>query len=135
MNKRIFICVAIVLAVIVIVALSIIMYFHTNKQPDIMEFDMIDYQWEIENFSFEGNVGPIDDANTAVEKAKDLWLEKYSTVNGQPYDPIKRRKFEVLFDSNNDCWLIKSVSNSNVKASTPHAMIQKDGKVIAVWMG
>lgn len=111
------------------------MLFHSNKQPSVREFDVEKYQREIENFSSQKNVGQVDDVNTAIEKAKELWIETYSTVNGQPYNPIKGRKIEVFFDNNNACWLIKTSLLPNTKESVPHAIIRKNGMVIAVWMG
>lgn len=111
------------------------MIFRLNKQSSIGEFAVEEYQWEIENFPYEKSVGQVDDANVAIEKAKELWLEKYSTVNGQPYDPIKGKKCEIFFDHGNNCWLVKTTLPSNTKGSVPHAIIRKDGTVIAVWMG
>ena len=115
------------------------MLFYSNIKPDrkdiIREFDVLDYKWEIENFPSEEKVGQVSDANTAIEKAKELWIEKYDIVNGQPYDPINGRKCEVYFDHGSDCWLVKISLPSNTKGSTPHTIIRKDGTVIAVWMG
>jgi len=136
MKKKtlIFIVIGLTLAVTVAV---IVMLFYSNKKPDLIirEFDASNYQWEIENFPSEENVGQVDDANTAIEKAKELWIEKYSVVNGQPYDPINGRKCEVYFDHGSDCWLVTITLPSNIKGSTPRAIIKKDGTVIAVWMG
>ena len=134
MKQKIFILLVIGVVVTVIGG-GIVMLFYSNKPSIIGEFDSEKYKWEIENFSFSKNVGQVNDANTAIEKAKELWIEKYSTVNGQSYDPIKGRKCEVFFDRYNDCWLIKITLESNTIGSVPHAIIRKDGTVIAVWMG
>ena len=132
--KKIFVLVVIIF-ILTVIGGAIIILFHSNKHHSIKEFDVLEYQWEIENFSFEKNVGQIDDADTAIEKAKDLWSENYSTVNNQPYDPIKKRKIEVFFDQHNDCWLVKTTLPSNTKGAVPHTIIEKDGTVLAVWMG
>ena len=132
--KKILILIVIGLTVI-IVGGAMVLLFNSNKQTIVGEFDVAKYQWEIENFPSEKNVGQVNNVNTAIEKAKELWIEKYSTVNGQPYDPIKGREIEVFFDNNNDCWLIKTTLPPNTKGSVPCAIIRKNGMVIAVWMG
>lgn len=134
MKNKIIFSIVIVFTLTVIGGVMIII-FHSDKHPSIREFDVAKYQWEIENFSFQKNVGQVNDVNTVIEKAKELWIEKYGTVNGQPYDPIKGRGIEALFDKNNDCWLVKIALLPDTKGSTPHAIIQKDGMVLAVWMG
>lgn len=132
--KKIFTLIATVL-VLAIIGGIIVMIIHSNKHPSIREFDIAKYQWEIENFSSQKNVGQVNDVDTVIQKAKELWIEKYSTVNDQSYDPIKGRKIEVFFDNNSDCWLIKTALLPDTKESVPHAIIRKDGMVIAVWIG
>lgn len=134
MKNKIFVSVAIGFA-LVIIGGAIFMLFQSNEQLSIREFDVAKYQWEIENFPYNKNVGQVNDVNTAIEKAKELWIEKYSIVNGQAYDPIKERKCEAYFDNYNNCWLVKTSLRPNTKESIPHAIIRKDGTVIAVWMG
>lgn len=134
MKNKLFVSIAIGLA-LAIIGGTMVMLLHSNQQPSIKEFDVEKYQWEIENFPSEKNVGQVNDVNTVIEKAKELWIEKYSTINGQSYDPIKGRKIEVFFDNNNDCWLVKTTLLPNTKESVPHAIIRKDGMVLAVWMG
>ena len=109
------------------------MLFTSKKPPNVEEFSLSSYQWEIENFPSDKNVGQVDDANTAIEKAQELWLEKYSIVNGQTYNPINGRKIEVSYDSENDCWHINGTLPPKSGGGVPHAIIQRDGKVTAVW--
>ena len=134
MKSRIIVLVAMGL-VLAIIAGAIIVLFSSKKQLDAGEFSLANYQWEIETFPSDKNVGRVDDANVAVEKAKELWLDKFSMVNGQPYNPVNGRKIKVSYDSENDCWLINGTLPSNTKGSVPCALIQKDGKVLAIWMG
>ena len=128
------------MALVAVIVVSF-MLFGSGNQPDTSEqvgigkFNIEKYQWEIENFPLDKNIGEVNDADTAIEKAKKLWIENYGTVNDQPYDPIQGREIEVFFDNDNDCWLVKTVLPSNVKGSVPHAIIQKNGTVMAVWMG
>ena len=102
---------------------------------NLKEFDISEYQWEIENFPSTENVGQINDALAAIESAKELWIEKFSTIGGQPYDPINEREIEIFLDRDDDCWLIRVLLPPETLGSTPHAIIQKDGDVVAVWMG
>ena len=75
----------------------------------------------------------IDNAQTAVEKAKELWIDKFGTINGQPYNPINGRKIEVSYDSEEECWHIYGTLPPNTLGGVPHVIIRKDGKVIAIW--
>ena len=94
---------------------------------------MTDYQWEIKTFPSDKNVGQVDDVNTAIEKAKELWVDEFSIIIGQPYNPINGRKIEVSYDSEEECWHINGTLPPNTLGGVTHAIIQKDGKVIAVW--
>lgn len=97
MKNKIIILIAIGL-VLAVIGGAIIMLFNSNKQPDVGEFELNKYRWEIETFPSDKNVGQVDDANAAIEKAKELWIEKYSVVGGQPNNPINGRPIKVYFD-------------------------------------
>jgi hypothetical protein len=114
---------------------GIIIMIFNSKKINVPEFNLTDYNWEIEHFSSNKNVGQIDNANIAIEKAKELWLEIYGMINGEPYDPTRGRKINVSFDSENDCWRIYGTLPSNVDGAVPQALIKSDGDVLAVWMG
>ena len=123
---------------------AVIVHFCLNKEPaskelpvkelTVGEFDMADHQEAIEYFPSDKNVGQVNDGYTAIEKAKELWLEKYSIINGRPEDPLRGIKgYEVFFDQNNDCWLVQTIWPRYTKGCTFRTIIQTDGKVIAVW--
>ena len=133
--KKIFILIAIVLILAtVLIGGAIIMIARSNKEPVVKDFNIEEYHWEIETFQSDKNVGKVNDSNTAIAQAKELWIEKYGTINGIPYDPTRGRKVNVFFDDSNDCWLIKGTLPPNTKGSVPCAIIQKNGEVLAVWM-
>lgn len=134
LKNRIIVLVAIGLALAVIGG-AIVMLFNSKKQSAVGEFTLTKYQWEIENFPSDKNVGQVNDSNTAIEKAKELWIEKFSTAGGKPYNPINGKKIEVSYDSEKECWHINGTLSSNVDGAVPQALIQKDGEVLAVWMG
>ena len=93
-----------------------VMFFmlcNSNQPHDIKEFSLLNYQWEIETLPSDKNVGQIDDANTAIEKAKKLWIEKFSIIDGKPYASANRRKFEVSYDSKEECWHINGALSPN----------------------
>lgn len=106
-------------------------------------FDIADYQNEIGFFASDKNVGPITDEETAIEKAKALWREEFGSVIGETHDTISDKKLEALFDSENDCWLIKALppepkeeSGGYIKITLGgglYAIIKNDGAVVAVW--
>lgn len=96
-------------------------------------FELSEYQWAVETFPYDRNVGIVENPKTAIEHAKELWIERFSPVNGKPYRLANSRKIMVLFDSENECWLISGTLPSYWDGGVPNAIIQKDGKVLAVW--
>lgn len=132
--RRIFIYV--VCAVLVVAIGSAAVFVHFNGQPDTNEiqvdqFCVEDYQWELKNWAYEANVGPIEDAYTAIGKAKELWMEVPPC--NQYYDPAN--EIIVSYDPKNMCWKIRSILPSPREGVAPCAIIQKDGRVLAVYMG
>ena len=121
--------------VFVAIVSAFVIFLYVKNQPNMGKFFLADYQWEIEHFPSDKNVGSITDENDAIKKARILWLDEYSAVNGQSYDPIKKRKIKVYFDHEQDCWLVTTTVPLNTKASVPHALIQSDGTVLAIWLG
>lgn len=96
--------------------------------------DISNYEWEIENFPYDGNVGPVPDAKTAIVRAKELWLEKYGVINGNSYDPTHGLPVSVAYDAENDCWVVSGTLPKNTLGSVPFAIIQGDGTVLAMGM-
>lgn len=131
-NVKIRVIVLIIGIVLCVIGCSIIVLHKWEKQSYVNEFNLAEYQWEIEHFSVERNIGQVNDANTAIEKAKDLWIELFRSKS---YDPINGRKILVFYDSSNQCWLIKGTLASNIDGAVPHTLITNAGKVLAVWMG
>ena len=132
MRKKLIISIAIGTVICALGCMFIILC-DSNQPLDIKEFSLLNFQWEIETFPSDKNVGQVDDANTAIEKAKELWIEKFSVIGGKPYDPVDLRKIEVAYDSTEECWHIYSTLPKNTLGGVPHAIIRKNGEVIAVW--
>lgn len=100
----------------------------------VRDCNITNYQRVIEEFPFEGNVGPVPDAETAVTKAKELWLEKYGVISGKPYDPTGGRPIMIGYDAKNDCWVVNGTLPKNAFGVVPFAIIQGDGTVLAMGM-
>ena len=98
-----------------------------SKAPDVGVFAITEYQWEIENFPVDKNVGQVNDKNVGIEKAKYLWLEKYGIS-------INERKIEVSYDFKEECWHIYGILPPNTLGGVPHSIIRKSGEVLAVWI-
>ena len=105
-----------------------------DPEGAVRECDIATFQREIEEFPFEGNVGPVPDAETAVTKARELWLEKYGVINGKPYDPTGGRPIMIGYDAKNDCWVVNGTLPKNAFGVVPFAIIQGDGTVLAMGM-
>ena len=100
----------------------------------VSDCDITNYQRIIEECPYEGNVGPIPDAETAIARAKELWLEKYGVINGKPYDPTGGRPIMIGYDAKNDCWVVNGTLPKNAFGVVPFAIIQGDGTVLAMGM-
>ena len=132
---------------VTIAVLFVVMIIHGQRFYEEMlanavvgEFCLDDYQEEIQIFSVDKNVGPVKDAKTASEKARQIWIEKYGKVDmseyfGYPEDPSHGSPLQVYYDKTQDCWLIHGTSASMILMSLPYAIIQSDGTVVAVWRG
>ena len=104
---------------------SVVFQYHRFK-TNVGNFILIEYQWEIENFSTEQNIGEIIDKNDAVEKAASIWLEQYGIC-------VQKKNIKVDFDSSEDCWHVYNSTPKNQLGGVYHAIIQTNGNLVAVW--
>ena len=132
MKKRIITLGVVALSLAAIAIVGIVL-FASLREPVVGEFALEDYQWEIESFPSDENVGEVDTAETAIEKSKELWTQKFATGNGKSYDCINGRKVEVFYDPEAECWYVRETLPRNTLGGVPHAIIRKNGDVIAVW--
>lgn len=114
---------------------AVFIYFKISNEIIVGEFCIETYRWEIENFPSDKNVGQVKNKEVAIQKAKQLWIDEFSTFNNQSYNPVNGKEIEISYDAQNECWFINGTLPSNTKGSVPCAIIDKDGNVLAVWMG
>lgn len=110
--------------------LSLLFLLHRPEEsnmPKVETFCLAEYQWEIQTFSTVQNIGEVTEEKTAIRKAKALWLEKYSVA-------IPDKKIEVAYDSKEECWHVYGTLSPNALGGVFHAVIQKDGNLLAVWI-
>ena len=96
----------------------------------IETFSITNYQCEIRVFSVDKNVGEIHDKDCAIKIAKSLWLEKYDR-DIERYIPGSEIK--IAYDSQEDCWHIYNTTPPNILGGIYHAILRKNGEVIAIW--
>ena len=112
--------------IILIVVIIVILVACKNTQ-EILDFNLSDYQLEIESFPYGENVGIVKDSNDAKNKAEEIWIKLYG-------ESVKKEKpYQVFYDKQNDVWLIKGIQKAKVKGGVAHILIETDGKVLAVW--
>ncbi len=134
-KKYIVLCIALVLASISLMlsVLFLLQKIEDNKELEVGEFDLTYFQWEIETFPYEKNVGPIDNADVAIEKARSVWLERYGN-NKYLHDNFdKWGRFQVDWDPLEECWYVHSVPPPDWVGGVSNVIIRKNGDVIAVW--
>ena len=120
----------IVLLVLIVAILigGVCMIIIQNKTPNVKGFEFNDYQYYVDSFPSEENVGNIIDAKDAIKKAEKIWIKLYG-------ESIKKEKpYQVFYDEDNGIWLIQGTLRSNMKGGVANILIQnKTGKVLAVW--
>ena len=99
-----------------------------NQSIVIEDFDVHEYQYYINNFSVEDNVGLITDAKDLLRKAESIWVEKYGErVKGQ-------KPYQVLYDEKNDIWLVRGTLHADRMGGVANILVDNStGKVLAVW--
>ena len=120
----------IVLLVLIVAILigGVCMIIIQNKTPNVKGFEFNDYQYYVDSFPSEENVGNTIDAKDAIKKAEKIWNKLYG-------ESIKKEKpYQVFYDEDNGIWLIQGTLRSNMKGGVANILIQnKTGKVLAVW--
>jgi len=110
--------------------LSLLFLLYRTVEPNLPKgetFCLTKYQWEIQTFSTEQSVGEVDNKNIAIKKAKSLWLEKYSVE-------IPEKKIKVAYDTKEECWHVYGTLSPNALGGVLHAIIRKNGDLLAIWI-
>lgn len=99
-----------------------------NKSPEIKTFEASEYQYYIDNFSSEDNLGFISDSKELLKKVEVIWIKQYG-------ERIKNQKpYQVFYDEANGIWLVHGTLRSNMLGGVANILVDNDtGKVLAVW--
>lgn len=99
-----------------------------NKSPEIKTFEVSEYQYYIDNFSSEDNLGFISDSKELLKKVEVIWIKQYG-------ERIKDQKpYQVFYDEANGIWLVHGTLRSNMMGGVANILVDNDtGKVLAVW--
>ncbi len=90
MMKRIWVSLLIIVLICIVAIISVLFLKSRSEDVKVESFSMTNYQWEIQTFSTDQNVGEVNDKNTAIEKSKSLWIEKYSADIPNVYFAVER---------------------------------------------
>ena len=99
-----------------------------NKSPEIKTFEVSEYQYYIDNFLSEDNLGFISDSKELLKKVEVIWIKQYG-------ERIKNQKpYQVFYDEANGIWLVHGTLRSNMLGGVANILVDNDtGKVLAVW--
>ena len=128
MKRKVWIFLTIGLTVAVAVGVTVLILVNRSL---VWEFDLEEYQEEIAMFPSDKHVGPVEDASTAIEKAKELWTEIYGKKQAQEQKP-----YRVSYDKKAGVWLVEGrfhLRNLGQKGGVAHLLITDEGDVLAVW--
>ena len=121
-NLFIFVVVFIVfIGGVIIVALQ-------NKSPDIKTFEVSEYQYYIDMFPSEENLGSISNTKDLLKKVEEVWIKEYG-------ERIKEEKpYQVFYDEKNGIWLVQGTLSSDMVGGVANILLENDtGKVLAIW--
>ena len=95
----------------------------------VKNFDVSEYQYEIERFSSEKNVGSIANSKDAIQKAEVVWIEIYGE------DVEEEQPYQASYDDQNDVWLVEgTLKGLRHKGGVAKILIEgQSGDVLAVW--
>ena len=116
-------------SVLVIASLLIgvfIALIQLTRLSRVGEFSLSEYQRELEQLSSTSDVGEVDTPQKAIRSAKELWDEK-------GFVPSTKRE-GIAYDQEAECWHVYSKPKANMLGGVAHAIIEKDGTVLALWM-
>lgn len=101
---------------------------YTFRKVDFLHLHKFwnEHKAEIEAYTGTSDVGEVHHINIAKEKALSLWETELNVGGVWQQDDLT-----VSFNYENACWLI---IGTQVDGKTPYALIQKSGKVDAVWL-
>ena len=127
-----------ILTILIIVLIITVIIFclraktqRTDEKEMVNSFDILDYTWEVKNCGYEKNVGSITTKNIAIDKAKQLWKERFGNLYVDNILPIA-----VAYDKKCKCWRVNgTLQDNNVDGAVPCGIISKDGDVLALWIG
>ena len=99
-----------------------------EKNNEIQQFNVNDYQFYVNNYPSDECLGSISSASDAAAKAETIWLKIYGKR-------IKKEKpYQIFFDENNKVWLIHGTASSDSFGGVAYILMDNDtGKVLAVW--
>ena len=103
-----------------------------NQKPKVGQFNFVEYSNYIIDFPSNIVLGPVNNAESAKDKAQSVWLQLYG-------ESIKDEKpYQVFFDESNEMWLVTGSMPKclfdTTKGGVANITIRKsDGKVLAVW--
>ena len=116
-------------SIIFVVLMTIFFCSKSKRQVDTVEnFDLKNFQYEIEHFPSEMFVGEVKNKKDVIEKANVIWLEKYKVDAENSFEEIK-----VEYDLKEKCWHIFGVKSKDYYGGVLHTLIRENGEVIAVW--
>lgn len=115
-------------AAVLAAGIFVILILNKGRALEVKAFDTGDYQYYIDNFSSEDDVGSITDAADAIKKAEKIWIEAYGKQ-------VKKEKpYQVFYDENSGIWLVQGTLRANSVGGVANFLADgKTGKVLAVW--
>ncbi|MBQ1252589.1 MAG: hypothetical protein IIY02_06705, partial [Firmicutes bacterium] len=98
--------------------------------PEIKTFEVSEYQYYIDNFPAQDELGDIIDTEDLLKKVETIWIKIYG-------EGIKSQKpYQVFYDEKNSIWLVHGTLQSDMMGGVANILVDHDtGKALAIWHG
>ena len=117
--------------VLVLFALCIgggVMLLLRDKPTNVEAFDVSEYQYYIDNFPAQDELGDIIDTEDLLKKVETIWIKIYG-------EEIKSQKpYQVFYDEKNSIWLVHGTLQFDMMGGVANILVDNDtGKALAIW--
>lgn len=114
--------------IIIVLLGGVCMIIIQNKTPNVKAFELNEYQYYIDNFPSDENLGSIVSLNDLLRKVERIWIEKYG-------EGIKKQKpYQVFYDEINDVWMVQGTLKNALNGGAAKILVDNSsGKILAIW--
>jgi len=135
MSRRKKIVIGCILSICIIVVAIFVLINIGKETPKLDSFNYNFYVLYINNSTIENlNVGPINDKETAISKAEQVWELNFGPEKLEQIR-VNEKPYSVFYNPDKKMWLVQGHMEPNTLGGVASVIIGDNGKVYAAWHG